>query len=467
MTPRTLIESTWRDSIVPTLVDYVRIPAKSPAFDAAWKANGHIDAATRLVADWCRAQPIAGLSVEVIEEPGRTPVIFMEVAPTHAGVTDTVLLYGHLDKQPEMTGWTEGRGPWTPVLDGDKLFGRGGADDGYAAFASLTAIRALQASGRAHARLVILIEASEESGSPDLPHYVERLAPRIGPVSLVVCLDSGCGNYDQLWLTSSLRGILVGTLRVAVLREGVHSGDASGIVPSSFRIVRQLLARLEDELTGDVRLGALHAEIPAARIREAEAVGGVLGAGVHDHFPFVDGMRPARPGLADQILARTWRPALSVVGADGLPPTASAGNVLRPETALRLSLRLPPTLDATDAYALVKQTLEKDPPYGAHVSFEGRAQSGWHAPLLAPWLERSLEGASRRAFERPALLMGEGGSIPFMGMLGARFPAAQFVITGVLGPGSNAHGPNEFLHLPMGMRLTQCVADVVADHAAR
>ena len=183
---------------------------------------------------------------------GRTPVIFIEIPGSRTPTT--VLLYGHLDKQPEMTGWAEGLGPWEPVLKGDKLYGRGGADDGYAMFGAL-ARASWRCTSRAspHARCVILIEACEESGSYDLPSYVDHLAARIGAPSLVVCLDSGCGNYDQLWLTTSLRGLTGGALTVQVLTEGVHSGDASGVVPASFRIVRALLSRLEDGATGEIR----------------------------------------------------------------------------------------------------------------------------------------------------------------------------------------------------------------------
>lgn len=461
------IRETWERSIVPALTEYIRIPNKSPMFDPAWRSHGHMQAATRLIEAWCRAQPIPGLQVEVVEHGERTPIIFMEVPATQPGRSDTVLLYGHLDKQPEMTGWAEGLGPWTPVRRGDKLYGRGGADDGYAAFASLTAIAALHRLGAPHARLVIVIEASEESGSPDLPHYIEALKERIGTPSLVVCLDSGCGNYDQLWATTSLRGLVGGTLSVSVLNEGVHSGDASGIVPSSFRIARMLLSRLEDEATGQLRLPALHGDIPEQRRAQAMATAAILGEEVYSKFPMAPGLRPVSEDASELILNRTWRPALSVTGAGGLPALENAGNVLRPGTQLKLSLRLPPNVDSERALQLVKETLERDPPYGATVRFEGEGASGWDAPPAEAWLLDAIARGSEAAFGRPAAFMGEGGSIPFMGMLGAKFPRAQFLITGVLGPQSNAHGPNEFLHLPTGEKVTACVAQVLADHHAR
>jgi acetylornithine deacetylase/succinyl-diaminopimelate desuccinylase-like protein len=456
-------ERIWEQEILPALQEYIRIPNKSPAFEPRWQQN--MDRAVALIEHWCRRQPVAGLQVEVIRLPERTPIIYMEVPGQGA---ETVLLYGHLDKQPEMTGWRPGLSPWQSVREGDKLYGRGGADDGYSSFASLAALRLVQEQNVPHARCVVLIEACEESGSTDLPAYIAHLAERIGKPSLVICLDSGCGNYEQLWMTTSLRGLVSGNLKVDVITEGVHSGDASGIVPSSFRILRQLLSRLDDEQTGRVKLDGLQVQVPAERLKQARLTAEVLGDEVWSKFPFVQGARPAVLDKVEMILNRSWRPALSITGIDGLPPLGSAGNVLRPFTACKISLRIPPRIDPVAATRLVKETLEKDPPYGAKVVFEGeKSSTGWDAPPLAQWLSSAVDRASRSFFGKPPMAFGEGGTIPFMGMLGEKFPEAQFLITGVLGPGSNAHGPNEFLHVPTGVRLTACVASVVADHFAR
>lgn len=459
----------WDDEVVPQLVEYIRIPNKSPMFDAQWVEHGYMDDAVKLMERWARAKlaNIAGATLEVVRLEGRTPLIYIDVpASGAASGDDCVLLYGHLDKQPEMTGWSDGLGPWTPVIKGDKLFGRGGADDGYAIFGSLSALLALREQGVPHARCVVMIEACEESGSYDLPYYVDHLAARIGKPSLVVCLDSGCGNYDQLWLTTSLRGMTGGNLKVSVLEEGVHSGDASGVVADSFRLLRQLISRLEDEATGAIRPRELYVEVPAQRVEQARRSTEALGSAVYDKFPFVAGMRPVADDFVELVLNRTWRPQLAVTGVDGLPPLSSAGNVLRPHTAVKLSLRLPPTLDGAKAGEFVKRLLEADPPYGAKVTFDlEKASTGWNAPQLSPWLEQAVADASQRAFGAPAAYMGEGGTIPFMGMLGEKFPGAQFLITGVLGPHSNAHGPNEFLHVPTGKRVSMVVAQVVAKHA--
>jgi len=462
------VAAKWDDEIVPQLVEYIRIPNKSPMFDTDWVKNGYMDDAVKLMEAWARAQPIPGMQLEVVRLEGRTPLIFIDI-PASGPETgdDCVLLYGHLDKQPEMTGWDDDLGPWKPVLRGDKLYGRGGADDGYAIFGSLAAIQALQDQGAPHARCVVLIEACEESGSYDLPAYVDHLADRIGKPSLVVCLDSGCGNYEQLWCTTSLRGLAGGNFTVKVLEEGVHSGDASGVVPSSFRLLRQLLSRIEDADTGRILLEGLHAEVPADRLAQANKCAEVLGTAVFDKFPFLPGMTPMAEDLTELVLNRTWRPALSVTGVDGMPPLASAGNVLRPQTAVKLSLRLPPTLDGKVAGDLLKDALLRDPPNGAHVTLElEKASTGWNAPAMSSWLEKAIDDASQEFYGQPAMYMGEGGSIPFMGMLGEKFPGAQFMITGVLGPHSNAHGPNEFLHIPMGKKVTASVARVIAEHHA-
>ena len=467
-----LVSRVWRDQLVTELAKYIAIPALSPAFDPGWERAGHIDAAVQQVSAWISSRPVAGMTVEVRRLDGRTPLIVVEVEPFGLARGDgatgsTVVLYGHLDKQPEMTGWRDGLGPWTPVRRGDRLYGRGGADDGYAAFAIMTAIEAVQAAGGSHSRCLALIESSEESGSPDLIPHLDALGDRLGRVGLVVCLDSGCATYDTLWLTTSLRGLVEATLRVDVLAEGRHSGMASGLVPSSFRLARALLDRIEDSYTGRVLLAAAHADIPPHRVTEAQAMAALLG-GTGLDFGLVGDLQLMERDPAEALLALTWRPALSIVGAAGLPPAAAAGNVLRPFTSLKLSLRLAPTASSRAAAAELADRLSRDPPLRVSVNVDNvECADGWDAPELAPWLAAALRESSRRRFAQPMQFLGEGGSIPFVAMLAGMFPHAQFVVTGVLGPDSNAHGPNEFLHLPYAERLTGCVADVLHAEATR
>lgn len=465
------VDRTWDDDIVPALHDYIRIPNVSVAYDPDWAASGHMARATELLRDWCQRHVddgLKGATVEVLELESRTPLLLVDVPPAGEGRgDDTVLLYGHLDKQPPFTGWRDGLGPWDPVVDGDRLYGRGGADDGYSTFSAITALEAVRAGGGSHARCVVLIEASEESGSPDLPAHLDALGDRLGEPSLVIALDSWCGDWDRLWITTSLRGLIDMTLEVEVLTEGVHSGSAGGVVPSSFRILRSLLSRVEDERSGELLLRDLHVAIPDERLRQITATAPDLGD-FEDRYPFAGDTRPERPSTEQMLIARTWQPSLEVVGIDGAPPTGEAGNVLRPGTAVKLSVRVPPTADPVAAADALERRLTADPPYDARVTVRrGSAEPGWHAPQEAPWLARAIEDASQAAFGQSPRSLGEGGTIPFMGMLGRRFPDAQFVITGVLGPESNAHGPNEFLHLPTARRVTTAVAHILDAHARR
>jgi acetylornithine deacetylase/succinyl-diaminopimelate desuccinylase-like protein len=442
-------------------------------FDADWAKNGFIDRVVRDAAAWVEQKKVPGLKLEVVRIEGRTPVIFFEVPATKTGSADTVLMYGHLDKQPEFNGWRSDLGPWTPKYENGLLYGRGGADDGYAVYAALTAIMALEAQGIARPRIVGIIESCEESGSSDLPIYIDALKPRLGNVSLVVCLDSGAGNYDQLWLTTSLRGMVSGVLKVEILTEGIHSGDASGLVPSSFRILRQVLDRLEDSKTGHLLPASFHCEIPASRLEQAKATAAILQDEVWKRFPWACGADgaltlPTTTDPVEVLMNRTWRPTLSVTGVDGFPELKNAGNVLRPYTAFKLSLRLPPLVDANEASLKLKTLLEDNAPYNAKVTFhaDGRAgalgATGWNAPELAPWLDDALNAASNAHYGAPLGYIGQGGTIPLMNMLQQGFPAAQMMVCGVLGPRSNAHGPNEFLHVPYGKRLTAAVAQVIA-----
>ena len=465
-------DTAWNERIVPALTEYIAVPAKSPMFDADWARHGFLDRVVRDAAAWVESRKLPGLKLELVRLEGRTPLIFFEWPASGSTSSDTVLLYGHLDKQPEFSGWRKDLGPWTPKFENGMLYGRGGADDGYAVYAAITALEALHAQGLPHPRCVGVIESCEESGSSDLPVYIEALRARLGQVGLVVCLDSGAGNYDQLWLTTSLRGMVSGVLKVEVLTEGVHSGDASGLVPSTFRIMRQVLDRLEDSKTGHLLPESFHCEVPASRLAQAQATAAILKDDVWKRFPWSCGMDggdtlPTTTDPVQALIKRTWQPTLSVTGVDGFPDLGNAGNVLRPYTAFKLSLRLPPLVDGNEASLKLKTLLEDNAPYNARVTFhpDGRAgalgATGWNAPELAPWLEGALNTASMAHFGAPLGYIGQGGTIPLMSMLQKSFPAAQMMVCGVLGPKSNAHGPNEFLHVPYGKRLTAAVAQVI------
>lgn len=465
------VSQVWDDSIVPQLTDYIAIPAKSPLFAPDWEQLGLLDTVVRNAATWVEEQKVEGLQLEVVRLPGRTPVLFFEIAATQPQSRQSVLMYGHLDKQPEFSGWRSDLGPWTPHYEDGKLYGRGGADDGYAVYASIAAVQELKRQGVPHPRIVGLIETSEESGSRDLLPYIDALKSRLGEVALVVCLDSGAGNYDQLWLTTSLRGMASGTLKVEILTEGVHSGDASGLVPSSFRIMRQVLDRLEDSATGRLLPASFHCEVPAERLAQARATAAILGDEIYQRFPWAHAdcggsstfALPTTTDPVEALLKRTWQPTLSVTGAEGFPALQDAGNVLRPYSAFKLSLRLPPLVDAAQCVQEMKRLLEDNAPYQAKVTWESASgANGWNAPPTTAWFEDALNAASQAHFGAPCGHIGQGGTIPLMGMLSQGFPKAQMMVCGVLGPKSNAHGPNEFLHVPYAKKLTAAVAQVIA-----
>jgi acetylornithine deacetylase/succinyl-diaminopimelate desuccinylase-like protein len=445
-----MIDATWEKQVLPTLAEYTRIKCLSPAFDPDWAERGAIMEAAELLRAWTQEQD-GGLLTEIVQLPGRTPVLLVE----NGGAGDPILIYGHMDKQPPLGDWRPGLSPFEPVREGDLLYGRGTADDGYALFAAVTGLLAAE-GGRG--RVVILIEASEESGSPDLSAYVEHLRARIGTPALVICLDSGCLSYDRLWLTSSLRGNLVASVRVDVLTEGVHSGVGGGVVPSSFRILRSMLSHIEDEATGEILLPELRgAGVP-------DDLGVSLRAAAEEFadnaLPTVEGLRLAGAGAADRLIARAWSAALEVTGMDGVPAVRDGGNVLRPFTTAKISLRLPPDVDAQVAADALISALTTDE--GAHITIdlEGVAD-GWVAPALDAHNTAALERVSRAAFAQPVGFHGEGGTIPFLADLKRSFPHTQFVATGVLGPHSNAHGPNEFLHIPMANAVTEAVAELL------
>jgi acetylornithine deacetylase/succinyl-diaminopimelate desuccinylase-like protein len=441
---------------------YVTVPCLSPAFDPNWEQTGAIAEAASLIEQFAHSE--LGVTVERLTIPGRSPVLFLDLAATPGAESRaTTLCYGHFDKQPPLGDWRDGLAPFRAVREGDRLYGRGSADDGYAAFAVVAALRALADADTPHGRILVLLEASEESGSIDLEPYLDLLAPRIGSLGLVICLDSGGATYDRLWMTTSLRGNLMATLRVRVLEYGVHSGIAGGIVPSSFRLARKLLSRIEDETTGEIRLRSTAIEVPAVRREELALAAELVGETVAGEFPTLPGLVLSGATPAQRILRSNWSASLAVIGAAGLPSIPDAGNVLRPETALRLSLRLPPTADAATVARELTEMLTSDPPQGCTVELEIEPPaSGWSAPVLEPWLNHVVTKASSAHFGAPPAAIGIGGTIPFLASLARRYPQTQFLVTGVLGPDSNAHGPNESLHVPTAEAITATVAEVLA-----
>ena len=449
----------------------MEIPNISPSYDPDWEKNGNADKAVNHLANWVEGQKLKGCTVKILKEPGRTHMILAVIEATESKADEkTLLLYGHCDKQPPCPEqWRKGLHPHKPVIEGTRLYGRGASDDGYSVFAIISSIKACQKFGIPHDRCVVVIESCEESGSADLGYYLDSIKDIVKTPSLMVIMDSGAGDYERMWITTTLRGNLRCDFKVQMLKEGVHSGDAGGIVPETFRIIRTILDRIDDPKTGNV-VDAFQVKIPEKRMKEVDEAAKLLGTKVYDHFPFVtSGVPMISPKDVDHckelLVNKTWKANMVVTGAEGLPKIKDAGNVLRPETSLRVSLRIPPTLDAEKAKEDMTKIITKDPPYGAKVEIINlSAGPGLNCPELTPELAKAVTDASKNFYGNDPIYYGEGGSIPFLSSLHKQFPKAQFFVTGVLGPESNAHGPNEMLEMSYTKKLICCLTYIMGEY---
>ena len=453
------------EGVIPTLIEYIRVPSLSPMYDPNWESNGLMVQAQEIILSYVKSLGIRNFTHDLLKEDGKPWMFYGEVAPTSPEL-GTILIYGHMDKQPHFPDWIPGTNNTEPAIIDDKLYGRGGADDGYALPSAAMLIKTLQDMGVPHGRIVIIGETEEESGSPNLKYLISQLKDRIGHPDLVICLDSGAADYEHLWLTSSLRGNVAIELAVKILKTGMHSGEGSGIVPSTFRIMRQLIERIEDSRTGEIIIPELHQDLDPTIYEKTSATAKVLGDSVISKIDWVDGAQPVTTDVVQAIINRTLKPTLCVTGVEGIPPCGTAGNVLRPSTTFKLSIRLPPTVCSEFAVEKLKEVLLKNPPYHAAVEIVKSSHgSGFAVSPLDDWMTAALNRGSNATFGSDTLYFGEGGSIPFMGMLGEMFPQAKFVVTGVLGPNSNAHSANEFLHIPFMKKILTCLGVLIAAHA--
>ncbi len=453
----TTIREMLRGKTLDALCEFVKLPSKSSDFDPDWQAHGYLQEACEKAAQWGQSL-FADATFEVMTAPGHTPALFFDIPATDERL-GTALFYGHFDKQPEAHGWSNNRQPFVPSIEGNCLYGRGAADDGYSFYCALTAIYALKNAGIKHGRITGLIETDEESGSADMAHWLNVIDKRCGHVCLIVVLDSTSADYDRFWVTTSFRGCVNFTLNVQVLNQGVHSGSASGIVPDSFRIARSLLERLEDAQTGVVADSRLNCPIARERLEQIKATAQILGTSVTSEFPWHNATRACHEDIFESLIERGFQPKLCVVGADGLPPCNQAGRVMRDKTSLALSLRTPPELDTQAALEVVTEILTQNPPYCADVTItDGSTGNGWSAKLGCRWFDRALQDACQDVFGLAPAYNCDGASIPILNLMQSHFPDAQMLVTGVLGPGSNAHGPDEMLKLDYLEKLTGVIA---------
>lgn len=454
-------DELWEESIIPSLSDFIKIEALSPSFEPNWREKRELDATIDLFTKWLVEQELEGMEYKVHRIGERTPVLLVTVEGTGPG---EVIFYSHLDKQPSRPElWSEGLHPLKGVRRDPWLYGRGALDDGYGGYVCVTALKMLQEQRVPYPRSHFLIETCEESGSYDLPPYLELLTEDLGDPDLIVVLDSGGPDYEHIWVTEALRGLVAGNLSVQVSNEGVHSGMSGGVIPSSFRIQRMLLDRVEDSKTGKILVPEMYVEISDKVRKEAEELGKLLGDEIWAQLPVVDTLRPHNEGSAEILLDMNWRPAMSVIGANGMPPTQTAGNVLRTHTDLKLSFRIPPGVNSEIIDSILKERLESNPPYGSKVEYiPDAAADGFHAPAMDGKIADALSSASLHISGLPPMATWVGGTIPFMAMMQKKYPSAQFFCTGTGGPGNNAHGPDEKLHIPSSKRLTAVLSATIA-----
>jgi acetylornithine deacetylase/succinyl-diaminopimelate desuccinylase-like protein len=458
-----LVEEKFESDLLTGLSDFIKIDNLSPSYDPEWNSNGKLEAAAKFCLDWVLKEGVEGLKGEIIKEDDKTPLIFIEIDAR--GSDRNFLLYGHFDKQPHFSGWAEGLGPTIPVIKDGWLYGRGGADDGYAIFSAVTAIKAIQKQGQPHGRVVIVIEGSEESGSPHLIHYINKLNHRIGVPDLMICLDSGAKDYETLWITTSLRGVANLDLTVEVLEEAVHSGVGTGIAPDSFMIIRNLLDRVENSETGKI-VDLFHVNIPSSRIEDAKKLAAIKSESILGQVKLVPGAKPVTEDVAELILNNTWRPTLCVTGAGGLPAYSTAGNILRATTTVRLSMRIPPGLDADKALDDLENILKINAPFNCKITLSNKAAgNGWNNKDLSKKLSDSLLRTSNKLWGKDYYNFGEGGSIPFIKQLADSFKSCEILVIGVLGPNSNAHSCNEGLNIDYCKNITSTVAHTIADYS--
>lgn len=450
---RDWIDTYWENEAIPGLIEFGKIPNVSQEYAPNWKSEGHMAQAAAFLKQWASARAIAGARVSVIEKNEKAPVLVVEVP----GSGDTVLFYGHMDKQPPMLPWREGLDPWNPIREGDLLYGRGLADDGYALFAALGAIEAAQKTGKQLPRVVILIEAGEESGSPDLPMYLEELKEVIGSPRTIMTLDSEGNDNERLWLTKSVRGAIGGFLTVQTIGEVMHSGSATGVVPSVMRIVRLLLARIEDPVTGHILLAEANPPLSDELRAYARTVA--------EHSPnYLDLYHLPKnltvSGSLEEVVERNLVMAgLEVTGITGYPEARVSGNITVPSITLRLSMRIPPQVEAGPAKEAIKRALEENPPYGARVVYEpASSDQGWFAKPYTQETEMRIRKASEEVYGNTPGIVGVGGSIPFIQMMTRRFPDAEHLTIGILNHASNAHGPNENMCISRVKKLTEFLA---------
>jgi acetylornithine deacetylase/succinyl-diaminopimelate desuccinylase-like protein len=460
------VRQFFDSEILSSLMNFVKIPNCSPEYDPDWDKNGYQIAAAQYIQDWIKNQNLKGCDTVFLKDEGRTPFIYVNIEGTKEGDDRCILLYAHMDKQPPLTGWSPGLGPYTPVIKDGHLYGRGSSDDGYAPFAAITAVKACQDNNWPLPRIGIILEASEESGSTDLKYYLEKLSKLIGNPSLIFGLDSSCIDYNRLWTTSSLRGVFSMNLKVSLLKLGYHSGNGGGFVADSFLVLRMLLDRIEDSKTGKLLDEYLYPTVPVDKKAEIDHLASTMGDHILDGIEFYKNTQPMTNDKVELILNNTWRPTVTITGANGFPELDKAGNVLRQNSEVKISFRLPPLVSAKEVFTRIKNKLTENPPYNAKIDLTTSdvANDGWNQRPFSKDLNNILNDASNKFFDLDCDSYCEGGSIPFVNFFSDKFPKSEVIIMGVTGPGSNIHSTDENLHIEYCKKIICCLTYIISDY---
>ena len=458
------VEYNIRHWALPWTKKFVAVPNTSKAFDPEWETNGRLETACQLCIEYAQAIQIEGIELEMHKDPGVSPLLLGRVAPSKQVGSIRIVTYGHLDKQPyHSEEWEEGLHPTTPVEKNGYLYGRGAVDDGYNFFTVLAVLKAFQELRIPHDEFLLFYECNEESGCTDIAHYLNKLKEQIGAPDVMFCLDEGSVSNQMFSLSTSLRGALNFSLKVSVLEKSMHSGVASGIVPSSFRIARELLERIESGKTGEM-VPELQVPVPEQKLKEASANAKLNGSGIHTSLCMCKGVQPVTLNLEELYLNNVWKAQMEVIGQGGIPSLAQAGNVLRDHTELLVSLRTPPTLSCTAAFDTIKNILTSQVPYNAKVEVEMESfGDGWFSGHLSAALISTVDKHSMEVFGNPALLYGSGCTIPFIHLIQQQLPKTLLLVTGADLPDSGIHGPNERLDIEFLVRFAKTFACILVD----
>ena len=392
----------------------------------------------------------SGCETKILRADGGHPAVVGYVsAPAGA---PTVLLYAHHDVQPPGpdSEWTSP--PFAPTERGDRLYGRGAADDKAGVLAHAAALRAF--AGKPPVGVAVFVEGEEEAGSEHLRGYLESERERLRCDAVVVA-DGGNWRIGTPALTTTLRGVVACVVELRVIDKAVHSGGFGGPVPDALSALSHVLASLHDEQGRPRVPGLVQGKAPALDLTEDELR---QQAGVLRGTKLI-----GEGGLTD----RMWMmPAIAVLAIDA-PPVREAVNQLVPVARAKVSMRIPPGQDATKALDALVAHLERNVPWGAELRIDRHPVGEPFATKTGGHAYKAMHAALAEAWGRPAVDTGTGGSIPFLFDFAELFPKAEILVTGVDDPESGPHGPDEGLHLAEFERVCLAEALFLAKLAAR